>query len=109
MVRPGQCRRCASVAARSGMPTPANTTCPSPSCRALSMVSNSAAVWLWLLGIVDALPGASRLEQLISPDQGEEFVPRLRLVNEPLEILLHAVDRVAVHQSRVVLHVGDHR
>src|SRR5262245_38720765 len=104
MVRLGQCRRCASVAARSGMPTPAKTTCPSPSWRALRMVSNSAAVWLCMLGIVDALPGASRLEQLIGPDQGEEFVPRFRPVDEPLEVLLHAVDRVAVHQFRVVLH-----
>ena len=44
MVRPGQRRRCASVAASSGMPTPANTTWPSLSCRALRIVSSSLAV-----------------------------------------------------------------
>src|SRR4030081_2027754 len=91
------------------MPTPANTTCPSPSWRALKMVSNSAAVWLCILSIVDALPGAGRFEQLVGPDHGEKLVPRLRPVNEPLKILPHAIDRLAVHQFHVVLHVPDHR
>src|SRR5262249_48224514 len=88
IVRPGQRSRWASVAARSGMPRPANTPCPSLSWRALRMVSSSAAVWLWCLGIVDALPGARRLDELVNVDQGEERVPRFRPVDEALEIVL---------------------
>src|SRR5215467_7753229 len=44
MVRPGAWTRCARVAANSGMPTPAKTTCPSRSSRALTTASNSLAV-----------------------------------------------------------------
>src|SRR5271166_7065039 len=109
MVRPGQRRRCASVAASSGMPTPANTTCPSLSWRALRIVSNSAAVWLCALSIVDAVSGAGRFEQLVHPDQSEELVPRLRPIDVLIEILRHTLDRLLVHQSHIVLHVADHR
>src|SRR5262249_26695050 len=89
IVSPGQRRRWASVAANSGMPTPANTTCPSSSWRALRIVSSSAAVWACALSIVDALPGARRFQQFVDADQGEELVPRFRPVDEALEILLH--------------------
>src|SRR5713101_7351898 len=109
IVNPGQRRRCASVAASSGMPTPANTTCPSLSWRALKIVSSSAAVWLCALSIVDTLSGARRFEQLVHPDQREKLAPRFRAVDEPLEILRHALDRLLVHQSDIVLHVADHR
>jgi hypothetical protein len=44
MVRPGACSRCAKVAARSGIPTPANTTCPSRNNLALITASSSLAV-----------------------------------------------------------------
>ncbi len=44
MVRCGAKLRCASVAASSGMPTPANTICPSFSRRAAMTASNSEAV-----------------------------------------------------------------
>src|SRR5262249_33863284 len=99
MVRPGQRKRCAKVAASSGMPTPANTTCPSCSWRALRMVNSSAAVWwAWVLSIIDALPGARGLDQAVDPDQAEELVPGLRRVDETLEVLLHARHRIAVHQ-----------
>src|SRR6516165_5118770 len=109
MVRPGQRRRCASVAASSGMPTPANTTCPSPSWRALRIVSSSAAVWLCGLGIVDALSGASRLKQLVHPDQGEKLAPRFRPIDIAIEVFGHAPDRFLVHQPDVVFHMADHR
>src|SRR5262249_47180158 len=108
MVSPGQRRRCASVAARSGMPTPANTTCPSLSWRALKIVSSSAAVWLWALSIVDALSRARRFEQLVHPDQSKKFAPRLRAIDMAFEVLRHAVDRILVHQIHVLLHVADH-
>src|SRR5438067_2951816 len=88
MVRPGQRRRCASVAASSGIPTPANTTCPSSSCRALRMVRSSAALWFAILGIVNAPAGAGRLQQLVEPGQIQELGPGLRAVDEAVEILL---------------------
>src|SRR5690242_3047730 len=75
MVSPGQARRCAKVAARSGMPTPANTTCPSLSWRALRTVSSSAAVYVVPSLIVDARPGARRLQQLADTDQREKLDP----------------------------------
>src|SRR5437588_3997885 len=109
MVRPGQRRRCASVAAKSGMPTPANTTWPSPSWRALKIVSSSAAVWLWGLSIVNALSGARRLQQLVHSDQREKFAPRSRPIDVLVEILRHALDRLRVHQPDILLHVADHR
>src|SRR5712692_438357 len=104
IVKPGQRRRCASVAARSGMPTPANTSCPSLSWRALKIVSSSAAVWLCALSIVNALTGARRFEQFVHPDQSEKFAPRFRPVDELVEVLRHARDRLLVHQPDIVLH-----
>src|SRR5437588_2336397 len=109
IVNPGQRRRWASVAARSGMPTPANTTCPSLSWRELNIVSSSAAVWLWALSIVDALSGARRFEQLVDPDQSKKLAPRFRAIDVAFEVLRHALDRLLVHQSDIVLHVADHR
>src|SRR5436189_5303121 len=102
MVSPGQRRRCARVAASSGMPTPANTVCPSLSWRALTMVSSSAAVCSCaLLSIIDALPGAGGFEQLVHADEGEKLAPRFRAVHVIVEILLHSVDRILVHQSHI--------
>src|SRR6266508_4026565 len=109
MVRPGQRSRWASVAARSGMPTPANTSWPSSSWRALKMVSSSAAVWLWALSIVNALPGARRFEQLVDPDQTEKLAPRFRRVDEAVHVLLHPIDGILVHQRDVGFQVADHR
>src|SRR5260370_18431711 len=109
IVKPGQRRRCASVAARSGMPTPANTSCPSLSWRALKIASSSVAVWLCALSIVNARSGARRFEQFVRPDQSEKFAPRFRPVDERFKILLHACHRLLVHQSDIVLHVPEHR
>src|SRR5215470_15991183 len=109
IVKRGQRRRCASVAASSGMPTPAKTTCPSLSWRALRTASSSAAVWFERLGIVNTLPRACGREQLVHPDQRQKFVPRLWPVNEPFEIFLHAFDGILVHEPDVVLHVAEHR
>src|SRR6185437_4879965 len=75
IVNPGQRSRCASVAARSGMPTPANTTWPSLSWRALRTVSSSAAVYVRPSLIVDARAGARRLQQLADTDQREKLGP----------------------------------
>src|SRR5215469_4040147 len=108
MVRPGQRRRCASVAASSGMPTPANTTCPSLSWRALRIVSSSAAVWVCALSIVNARSCACCFHELVEPDEVEELVPRFGPQHAALEILPHAVDRVFVDQLDVLLHVPDH-
>src|SRR5262249_4327126 len=109
IVSPGQRSRCASVAAKSGMPTPANTTCPSLSWRALRVVSSSAALEPCFLSIVNALPGAGRLEQFVDPDQGQKFAPRFRSVDEALDVLLHPFDGIVVHQRHVILHVAQHR
>src|SRR5947209_14190904 len=109
IVKPGQRRRWASVAARSGMPTPAKTTCPSLSWRALKMVSSSAAVWLCGLSIVNAPPPASRFEQFVDTNQCQKLIPRFRPVDEALKILLCSLDRILVHQIDVVLHMADHR
>src|SRR5690242_15118335 len=109
MVRPGQRSRCASVAARSGIPTPANTTCPSLSWRALRMVNSSAAVWVAALGIVNARPCPCRFEQLFHTDQGEKLAPRFRAIHELLEVVLHAFDRLLVHEPDIIFQVADHR
>src|SRR5215470_1218739 len=109
IVRPGHRSCCASVAARSGMPTPANTTCPSRSCRALSTASNSAAVTHVSLRIVERPPRPCRLEQLAHTDEFEELRPRPRAVDETFEVLAHAADRIVVHEADVVLHVSKHR
>src|ERR1700732_254515 len=98
IVSPGQRSRCASVAASSGMPTPANTTCPSLSWRALKIVSSSAAVWHCDLCIGDDLPGASGLQQIVHADEVEKLGPRCRTVDEAVQVLLHAGHRILVHQ-----------
>src|SRR3974390_1885205 len=109
IVSPGQRRRCASVAARSGMPTPANTTCPSLSWRALNTASSSAAVWPCALVIIDAHSGARGLQQLIHADQGEELVPRFWSVDELVQILPHPADRLFVDQADIALQMAEHR
>src|SRR3954449_12474742 len=110
IVRPGHRVRCASVAASSGMPTPANTTCPSLSCRALRIARSSAADTAGgALSVVNGPPRASGREQLIQADQIEKRRPRLRAVDVAIEILAHAVHWIAVGQAHVVLHVPEHR
>src|SRR3974390_185219 len=109
MVRPGQRRRCAKVAARSGMPTPANTTWPSLSWRALRMVSSSAAVWPCALSIVDALSGTRCFEQFVHSDQGKKIAPAFRTIDEFFQILLHPGHGLLVHQADIVLHMPQHR
>src|SRR5271166_5468113 len=109
MVRPGQRRRCASVAASSGMPTPANTTCPSLSWRALKIASSSAAVWLCGLSIINARSGARSFQQFLHPEQGEKRTPGFRPIDELVEILLHAANRLLVDQPDILLHVAEHR
>src|SRR5579884_2783524 len=86
IVSPGQPRRCANVAASNGMPTPANTTCPSFSWRALRTVSSSAAVYGRPSRIVDAHAGAPRLQQLVDADQRQEVDPRFRAIDKTVEV-----------------------
>src|SRR5580692_10378928 len=102
MVRPGQRSRCARVAARSGMPTPAKTTCPSLSWRALRMASNSAGVGGCALSVVNGPSRASRSQDFVHSDQTEEIRPRFRTVHEPVQILLDPLDRILVHQTDVI-------
>src|SRR5262249_23213033 len=89
-------------------PTPANTSCPSLSWRALSTVNSSAAVWLCTLSIIDALSRAGALEQLVDADQAEKLVPRLGAVDELFKISLHTLDRLAVRQTDIMFHVAEH-
>src|SRR5258708_654040 len=108
IVSPGHRSRCASVAASSGTPTPANTTWPSLSWRALRIVRSSAAVW-HSLAIGNGLPRAGGLQQVGHADQIEELRPRFRTVDKTVQIFLHARHRILVHQADVVLHVPHHR
>src|SRR5580693_783720 len=82
IVRPGHRSLCASVAARSGMPTPAKTTCPSLSWRALRTASSSAAVGGPALRVVNEPPRPRGAEQLVHADQTEEFIPGSRTIDE---------------------------
>src|SRR5271165_4181712 len=75
IVRPGQRSRCASVAASNGMPTPANTTCPSLSWRALRIARTSAAVCDCASVIVDAPPLLTGLDHLVHADQRQKVGP----------------------------------
>src|SRR3954464_4816658 len=81
MVRWGAKLRCASVAASSGMPMPANTICPSFSSREAITASSSEAVNACLgalcLVIVDAPAAAARIEHLVHADLGEIVGPGL--------------------------------
>src|ERR1044072_2580742 len=108
IVSPGQSSRWSNVAARSGMPAPASSTCPFLSSRALKIVSSSAAVWLHASVIVDAPPLAGRIEDLLEADEVEEPGPGLRPVDVAVEVFLHAADRVLVHEADEVLHVPHH-
>src|SRR5215470_4713343 len=75
MVRCGAELRCASVAASSGMPMPANTICPSFKRREAITASSSEAVKACSDGgclvIVDAPAAAARIEYLVHADLGE--------------------------------------
>src|SRR5690348_68628 len=108
MVRPGPCSRCASVAASSGIPTPANTTCPSLSWRALRIASSSPAVYAALC-VIDGRPRTRRVQDFLHPNQVEKFGPRFWPINETVEIFTHAADRILVHEIDVILHVPHHR
>src|SRR5579883_2636558 len=108
MVRPGPCRRCASVAASSGMPTPANTTWPSRSSRPAMTASSSLAVKSRCRGrsrvlvVIDPPPAARRVQQLLEAEELEILGPALGSVNVAREILFHALRRVLAH------HLGVH-
>src|SRR5271169_124034 len=91
MVRPGACSLCAKVAASSGMPTPAKTTCPSRSSRALITARSSLAVQAAPLVVIDAPPAAARLEQFVEAEQTQVLGPRLWLVEIALEVVLAAL------------------
>src|SRR5262249_43888176 len=77
----GACRRCASVAASRGTPTPANPICPSLSSRPAFPASSSEAVHGAALRpasvIVDTPPAAARIDQLLHAEQLEVGRPRL--------------------------------
>src|SRR6516164_1148561 len=91
MVRPGACSRCARVAASSGMPTPAKTTCPSRSIRALITARSSLAVQAEPLVVMDAPPAATSLEQFVEAEQTQILGPRLWLIKIALEVVLAAL------------------
>src|SRR3954470_23603357 len=109
MVSPGQRSRCASVAARSGMPIPANTTWPSLSCRALRIASVSDAVWRSVSVIENAPAPAAYGDDFFDADHRQELVPVLRAVDVVVEIFLHAADRIAVDLFHVGVEVIHHR
>src|SRR5204863_5540105 len=102
MVSPGQRSRWASVAAKRGMPMPANTTWPSRSWRALRIASVSDAVWRSVSVIENAPAPAACRDDFIEADHRQEIVPALRAVDVGVEVLLHAADRIAVD----LLHIG---
>src|SRR5437868_12306642 len=104
MVRPGQRVRCASVAANSGTPTPANTTWPSFNWRALRIESSSAVVWWDGLVIEDAPSAARCVQDFFHADHREKFRPRFRAMNIVVEIALHTADRVLVHLRDITFH-----
>src|SRR6185437_12280210 len=93
---PGQRRRCARVAARSGIPMPANTTWPSCNWRALRIVRISAAVYWEALDIKNTLPFPTGAHDFFRPDQRQKLVPRLGTIDVFVEILAHSLDGVAV-------------
>src|SRR5690349_13543534 len=93
MVRPGPCRRCASVAASSGMPTPAKTTCPSFRSRLAITASSSLVVWLpgralLLVSVIIDAPSAPRgIEQLLHAQEVQVPGPALGPVDVTIEVL----------------------
>src|SRR5215471_3125401 len=99
IVRPGPCRRCASVAASSGMPTPANTTWPSFRSRLAITASNSLVVWLLarssrIISVVIDAPSAPRsIEQLLHAEEAEILGPALGPIDVALEVFGHALLR----------------
>src|SRR6185312_3431650 len=107
IVRPGQCRPCASVAASSGMPTPANTTWPSFRSRELITASSSLAVYGSSLLIGDAPAMPRRLEQIAESEQVKVIDPRLRAVDVAIEVLGHPVDGVLVDERSIVIQVPE--
>src|SRR5215471_1997598 len=108
IVRPGPWSRWAKVAASSGMPTPANTTCPSFNWRALRTASSSLAVYADLC-VIDRRSRPRGLQDLVDPDEIEKRGPGFRPVHEPIEIFVHPGDRIVVYEVDVILHVSHHR
>src|SRR5208282_859016 len=91
MVRPGACSLCARVAASNGMPTPAKTTCPSRSSRALITARSSLAVQVAGSVVIDAPPAPARIEQFVEAEQTQVFGPRLWTIEIALEVVLAAL------------------
>src|SRR5215216_6122770 len=73
------------------------------------MVSSSAAVCVCASSIVDAPPRAGGIEQFFESESIEKLGPRFRPVDEAIQVLLHACDRMLVHKIDVGLHMPDHR
>src|SRR5215211_2329045 len=73
------------------------------------MVSSSAAVCVCASSIVDAPPRAGGIEQFFQSESIEKLGPRFRPVDEAVQVLLHARDRILVHEIDIVLHVPEHR
>src|SRR5262249_42098415 len=108
MVRPGPFRRCARVAARSGMPTPAQTTWPARRSRPAIPARSSLAVYGSCFGrsrvlvVIDPPPAARRVQHLLDAEEIEIVRPALGAVNVAIEILGDALGRVLAH------HLGIH-
>src|SRR5579885_1150131 len=107
IVRPGPCRRCASGAASSGMPTPANTTWPSLRSRLAITASSSLVVWLLARGllfisiVIDAPPAPRGIEQLLHAEKVEIPGPALGAVEITCEVLGDALGRILLDEIRV--------
>src|SRR5262249_30755248 len=95
--------------ASSGMPTPANTTCPSLRWRALRTASSSVEVNFGALSIVNALSCPRGLEQIRDPDKLEKSFPGFWSIDVAFEIALRAFNRIAIDEIDVFVEVAHHR
>src|SRR6516162_2558949 len=109
IVRPGAWSLCARVAASSGMPTPAKTTCPSRKSRALITARSSLAVQAELLVVIDAPPAAARLEQFVEAEQTQILGPRLWRIEIAFEVFLAALVGVLPYLGGVAIEMLEQR
>src|SRR5215469_9494675 len=107
IVRPGPCRRWASVAASNGIPTPAKTTWPSFRSRLAITASNSLVVWLLARGllrvsvVIDAPSAPRGIQQLRRAEEVEILGPALGSVDVAGEVFGHALLGVLADQRSV--------
>src|SRR5271166_5362368 len=73
------------------MPTPAKTTCPSRSSRALITARSSLAVQTAGSVVIDAPPAPARIEQFVEAEQTQVLGPRLWTIEIALEVVLAAL------------------